>query len=190
MANGATYLSPEAYNATRPQQGSLVGIFDVGENELILSRAANGDLREIKSPGGGWIRLAYDKNGRVIRADSSTAEFVEYGYDLDDNLTQVKYSNGEITEYTYDSSNRIAGVRDAAKSVSLQATYGNVGTDGAVNINTVGRFGFSRTVDEKARSVDVEISDPQRQKIRVRIQVINDSLQYTVKGPRGPGVHN
>src|SRR6266849_9492082 len=33
LANGATYLSPEAYNATRPQQGSLVGIFDVGENE-------------------------------------------------------------------------------------------------------------------------------------------------------------
>ena len=26
--NGMTYLSPEAYNSTRPQQGSLVGIFD------------------------------------------------------------------------------------------------------------------------------------------------------------------
>lgn len=57
LADGTTYLSPEAYYAKRPQQGSLVGIFDGEGHEVRLSRAKNGDLQEIKSPSSHWIRL-------------------------------------------------------------------------------------------------------------------------------------
>jgi hypothetical protein len=70
LQDGTTYLSPEAYNGKRPQQGSLVGIFDAGGHEVRLSRRTNGDLTEIKSPSGGWIRLTYAQDKIVETKDS------------------------------------------------------------------------------------------------------------------------
>ena len=68
--------------------------------------------------------------------------------------------------------------------------YGEIGTSGVVSINAVGNFGFSRTVDLKTRSVDVAISEPQGQKIRVRMQPMNDDLGYSFEGPSRPGARN
>ena len=70
LEDGTTFLSPEAYSATRPQQGSLVGIFDKEGHEVRLLRKSSGDLTEVKSPSGYWIKLAYDE-GRMIGATDS-----------------------------------------------------------------------------------------------------------------------
>jgi YD repeat-containing protein len=190
LSNGTTYLSPEAYDATRAQQGSLVGIFDEKGNEIKLSRAANGDLKEIKSPQGGWIRLRYDGQERVTRADCSTGEFVKYGYDANDRLTEVKYSSGEITEYRYDSSNRLVSVKDAAESVSLQPVYGQVGMSNAIGINAIAGYVFSRTVDLKSRTVNVEIAGPKGRKTRIRIPVDDDSFRYSVEASSRSSARN
>jgi YD repeat-containing protein len=98
LENGTTFLSPEAYNATRPQQGSLVGIFDKEGHEVRLSRKSNGDLTEVESPSGRWIKLAYDK-GRMIEARDSTKSVAKYTYDAEGRLVSVVYSAGSAIKY-------------------------------------------------------------------------------------------
>jgi YD repeat-containing protein len=114
LPDGTTYLSPEAYNATRPQQGSLVGIFNAKGNEVRLSRSERGDLTEIKSPGGHWIRLEYD-HSRIIRARDSSGDAVEYEYDPVGRLGAVKYPGSHTTKYSYDMQNRVLGFRTLRK---------------------------------------------------------------------------
>ena len=101
LQNGTTYLSPEAYSAKRPQQGSLVDIFDEKGNEVRLSRKPNGDLAEIKAPGGQSIKLAYDDRGRVTEIKDSAKNFVQYEYDPEDRLVSVSYLGGRRVGYVY-----------------------------------------------------------------------------------------
>jgi YD repeat-containing protein len=181
LANGTTYLSPEAYNATRSQQGSLVGVFDSKGNEVRLSRAANGDLKEIKSGRGSWIRLRYDENERVTRADASSGEFVEYSYDGENELTRVQYSTGETIEYAYDSRHRIVGVDDAAKSVSLMPVYDGNGTIIGLRTDPTHRYTFDHRADKQARMIEVEIADPQGRHMKIDARLSNDKLRYSVE---------
>jgi YD repeat-containing protein len=181
LANGTTYLSPEAYNATRSQQGSLVGVFDSKGNEVRLSRAANGDLKEIKSGRAGWIRLRYDESERVTRADASSGEFVEYSYDGENELARVQYSTGETIEYAYDSRHRIVGVDDAAKSVSRMPVYDGDGTMIGLRTDPTHRYTFAHRTDKPARMIEVEITDPQGRHMKIDARLSNDELRYSVE---------
>jgi YD repeat-containing protein len=109
MPDGQTYLSPEAYNAVRPQQGSIVGIFDSEGHEVKLTRAPNGDLQEITSPSGHWIRLAYNNLGQVASAADDAGDRADYLYDSKSYL-QTVLSAGRETNYTYDPSGILVGV--------------------------------------------------------------------------------
>lgn len=121
LQNGITYLSPgpEAYYATRPQQGSLVGIFDQEGNEVRLSRNSDGDLTEVKSPSGRWIRFHYDA-GHMVQADDSSGNKVEYEYDANDRPRMVKYPSGQSTTYAYDTSNRIISAEDFPSTMRIR----------------------------------------------------------------------
>ena len=79
--DGIVYMTPEAYYSTRPVQSSLIAIFDPSGHETRLRRETNGNLKEIKSPNGSWIRLSYAE-GRMGRVESSSGESVEYVYDI------------------------------------------------------------------------------------------------------------
>ena len=148
LEDGTTYLSPEAYHASGPKQGSLVGIFDKNGNEVRLSRKANGDLTEIKSPSGRWIRFLYDNKGRIIRAKDSSDDVVEYDYDSDDRLRTVRYSTGQTIKYSYDSVDRIIKVEDSSDGMVLENKYDY---RGRVIEQTVGdgrTYKFRYVVDE------------------------------------------
>jgi YD repeat-containing protein len=123
--DGTTRLSPEAYNATRPQQGSLAGIFDENGNEVRLSRSESGELTEIRSPGRHWIRPEYD-HSRMIRARDSSGYAVEYEYDPVDRLSSVKYPGGKATKYSYDMRNRVLGVEDPSEDVAMEIEYDSI----------------------------------------------------------------
>jgi len=127
LLEGTTYLSPEAYNATRPSQGSLEGIFDRDGHEVRLSRQTNGDLTEITSPSGGWIRLDYAEEGKFIRARDSSGSKVGYGYDSHDRLTSVSYSNGRVEQYSFDSADRIIEIEAPPGIAKLTIGYDPAG---------------------------------------------------------------
>jgi len=179
LEDGTTYLSPEAYNSTRPQQGSLVGIFDKDGNEIRLSRRANGDLAEIKAADGRWIRLGYDKKGRTTKVEGSSGDAVQYDYDSDDRLELVRHSSGQTEKYRYDSSNRIVRVDDFPAGTNVEIKYGS---DGAIERITgiEGTFNFQYHRDKLPNSGHVDIIDSRRRVTRVGIQTIDGRVAYTV----------
>jgi YD repeat-containing protein len=123
LQDGTTYLSPEAYYAKRPQQGSLVGILDEKGNEVQLSRKSDGDLTEIKAPGGRSIKLAYDDRGRVTEIKDSANNFVQYQYDAEDRLVSVSYVDGRRVEYVYNGLNRVVEAKDPSGISDLKVNY-------------------------------------------------------------------
>ncbi len=183
LEDGTTYLSPEAYNAKRPQQGSLVGIFDRDGNEVRLSRQPNGDLTEIRSPSRRWIRLQYDDKGRITHAKDSSGNVVEYDYDSNDRLGAVKYPTGQTIRYSYDSSNRVVKVEDSSEGMVLENKYNS---NGLIIEQTVGgrSFNFRYAADQRNRSAYVDIIDGNGEVTRVRIKdvdQISDTIHYTVE---------
>jgi YD repeat-containing protein len=189
LEDGTTYLSPEAYSATRPQQGSLVGIFDKGGNEVQLSREANGDLSEIKSPSGGWIRLNYDR-GRIFEAKDSLGDVVEYDYDSNDRLGAVRYSTGRTTRYMYDSSNRVVEVEDSLAGVLVQNEYDSHGLVVQQMVGGRRTYSFRYAFEKPTRSADVDISDSLGKVTRVEMRATDKGIYYTVeKLARASGRH-
>jgi hypothetical protein len=72
--------------------------------QVRLSRNRNGDLTEVKSPTGRWIRFHCDA-GRIVQAADSSRRIVENEYDSDDYRRTVKYPSGQSTTYVYEGDN-------------------------------------------------------------------------------------
>lgn len=189
LEDGTTYISPEAYSATRPQQGSLVGIFDKYGNEVRLSRESNGDLTEIKSPNGRWIRLSYSE-GRVSRAADDSGNAVDYGYDPRDRLLAVKYSSGQSIRYFYNSGNQLTKVEDSSGKAVLQANYGSNGDVTKLMADEYYPYNFHYAVDRNTRTAHAEVIDPVGKVTRVILQLSAEGniISYALENPgRDPG---
>lgn len=184
LEDGTTYLSPEAYSGTRPPQGSLVGIFDKDGNEVRLSRKPDGDLTEVKSPNGRWIRLTYNE-GRIVQAKNSSGDVVEYNYDPEGRATTVRYSTGQTTKYAYDSSNRIIEVENPQGVPVLRNSYDSDGRIIEQKLPDGRSYSFRYGPKENGMNVWVEITNPQS---RVsRITLLGNS--YTIEERSYVSVH-
>ncbi|HET9401515.1 MAG TPA: hypothetical protein VFO34_11250 [Candidatus Acidoferrales bacterium] len=122
LPDGTAYLSPEAYNATRPQQGSLSGIFDKDGNEIRFSRAENGDLRQVETPSGKFIRLSYT-DGKLTGLEDSSGNRVSYAYDSQSRPATVTYSRAESVVYAYDDANFLTAIESPPGNQILAVSY-------------------------------------------------------------------
>jgi YD repeat-containing protein len=173
LENGTTFLSPEAYDATRPQQGSLVGIFDKEGHEIRLTRESNGDLAKVESASGRWIKFAYRK-GRMIEARDSSRNVAEYIYDAEARLASVVYSEGSAIKYSYDSANRVVRLEDSSSGTMLENKYSPTGSIEQIKVGGK-TYGIRHLVD------DVDITDPTGAVTRVHIMATDRNMTYTVE---------
>ena len=173
LENGTTFLSPEAYSATRPQQGSLVGIFDKEGHQVRLSRKSSGDLTEIESPSGHWIKFTYDE-GRMTEAKDSLRNVAAYKYDAEGRLASVVYSRGSAIKYSYDSANRVVRLEESPSGTILENKYNSNGVVEQTSVNGE-IYSFRRLVD------DVDITDPKGVVTRVHITTTDRNMTYTVE---------
>jgi YD repeat-containing protein len=179
LQGGLTVLSPEAYWAKRPQQGSVVGIFDREGHEVRVERDSEGDLKKIVSPGGKSIQLKY-RRGRMAEAKDSLGNSSKYTYDADGRLLSVDYSSGSAVKYAYDSANRIVEVDGSPLGSVLKLTYGASGLieqaevdGGAYNIRRLNRA--------------AEITGPKGEVTRVLFAQREGKWTYTVEAPQPAG---
>jgi len=180
LEDGTTYLSPEAYNAKRVQQGSLVGVFDKKGNEVRLLRNSDGDLTELQSPSGRWIRFQYDAGHLVLAADSSGNK-VEYEYDANDRLRKVKYASGQSMTYAYDAFNRVVSAEDSLAGIFLTVEY-DANQGSVARVRAEGRaYGFRYVRDEAPNSDYVEIIDPGGDLTRVKLWGGNGGFHNSVE---------
>jgi hypothetical protein len=174
-ADGMTYLTPEAYYSTRPVQSSLVAIFDPNGHQARLTRQANGDLTEIKSPNGYWIRLSYSE-GHISRVKSSAAEQVEYEYDADNRLHRAGNAHG-YEEYSFDASNRIRTITHSASGLILQITYDSLGRVIEQVLEGKAIYHIHYLTDAAGNIVGAEVIGPQSQVARITFHDENYSIE-------------
>ncbi len=190
LEDGTTYLSPEAYYSKRPQQGSLVGIFDRNGNEVRLSRQSNGDLTEIKSPNGLWIRLTYDDEGRILNIKDSFGNVVNYGYDSDYRLSSVRYPTGQTINYSFDSWSRIVKIDDSSRGILIENKYDSKGRVIEQNSSNGRIYKFRYVDNEPANSRQVDVTDLSGKLTRVMIRQIARDIFYTFEEPARVPTHH
>ena len=153
LRDGTTY--------TFPLYGPLSSIRDRLGNEVTLTRSngTTGDLTQITSPNGKWIKLGYDTSHRVIQARDNIGRTVGYTY-LNGRLDTVTNPDGKITHYGYDASGRLATIKDPRNITYLTNTYDTAGrvktqtlTDGQV-------YSFAYTTDSNGHVTQTDVTQP------------------------------
>jgi YD repeat-containing protein len=138
-----------------------------------LTRAENGNLQEITSPSGQWIRLTYDSPGRIVRATDSAGEHVDYGYDSQVRLQAVHCSNGQSLSYTYNTSDQIKTIANTSTGLQLSVQYNENAMPSKVVLNGE-NFEFRYFLDhldrEKGQAMaHLEIQKPRGESTLVRV---------------------
>jgi hypothetical protein len=184
LQDGTTYLLD-------PKHGWLAGIFDENANEIYLTRKSNGELTEITSPNGKWIRFSQQK-GLLSRATDSLGDSVNYIYDERGRLKRMTDSRGDATEYEYNSFSHIAKIVDSKGSKAVEIGYDPDERNNKVvqvSLPDGGTFHIAYFLDRETGAGYVDITDPKGKKRRVTMNPKpgkNDPF-YTVKNPT-PGL--
>lgn len=168
LEDGTTFLSPEAYFSKRPQQGSIVAIFDKDGNEVRFSRESNGDLTSITSPDGKWIHLTYGQ-GQIIRATDSQGNSVEYLYDGRGRLEEIRNSRDEIVKYDFNMFDRIVKISDANGRTVLENTYQPATKVSKLSLPGGISYLLEYNLDEDKKIASVDITGPMGERTRVTL---------------------
>lgn len=119
LQNGTTYVFGE--------NAPLQYIQDRYGNRTALTRAGgnqNGNITQVTSPNGRFIRFAYDStNTYITQATDNAGRTVGYAYDASGRLTTVTDPDGGVTTYSWDASNRVSAIQDAKQHTFVTNTY-------------------------------------------------------------------
>ncbi len=158
LSDGTVYFFPEAYNATRPAQGALVGIRDRTGNALRLTRNPAGNLLKVISPDGRWLELDYAGNS-ITQLKDSLGRIVSYEYDTRGRLWKVTEPNGGATEYAYDDSNRLLTVKSSAGTIVLKNEYDARGRITRQILAGRNSYRFKYTTDAHGNTIRTDVND-------------------------------
>ena len=117
LKNGTVY--------TFKEYGPLQYIRDRYGNQVTMtwSNGTGGNLLQVTSPNGRYIKFTYDSSNRIIQAQDNTGRIVQYTYDSGGRLYTVTDPNSGVTTYTYDSSGNMLTIKDARNITYLTNQY-------------------------------------------------------------------
>ncbi|MCW3842175.1 DUF6531 domain-containing protein [Micromonospora yasonensis] len=160
--NGWDLLRTDGMTYVFGENAPLQAIRDRHGNQITLTRSSggqSGDITQITSPNGRWIKLAYT-SGRVTRAEDNAGRAVQYGYDTSGRLTSVTSPGGRTTTYTYDSAHRMTTVTDARGITYLTNTYDANGRVASQTMPGGANYGFAYTTDAAGKVVKTAVTEP------------------------------
>ncbi len=140
----------------------LQAVRDRYGNQVTLTRTAGqgGDITQVTSPTGKWIRLSYDTSHRITQASDSIGRTVTYTYDTAGRLWQVTDPANHTTTYGYNASNQLTTVTDARGIAFLTNEYD---PDGRVMQQTQAdatTYQFAYTTDAGGKVTETRVTDP------------------------------
>src|SRR5882724_3935555 len=122
FADGSVYRFPEAYAATRPAEGALIGIRDAQGREIRFDRDRRRNLVRLTGPSGRYLAFEYDAGDRVIRLTDDQGPAVTYAYDAGERLVAVTTPDRRVIRYVYARTDLVS-VRDAEDRSLLDVGY-------------------------------------------------------------------
>ena len=157
--DGTILIFPDGFLATTPQQAALKSITDRFGNVVTLTRDANANLTQIRTPNGRTLTLAYDGSARITQAQDSAGRTVGYTYDGSGRLWKVTDPENGVTEYTYDSTHRVSTIKDARGIVYLMNQYDASDRVTRQVLADGGAYQFSYSVDGQGQKV-TDVTNP------------------------------
>ena len=155
LANKTTlFFAPHSPNA-------LVGIADRNNNRISITLAGgtSGNISQVTSPNGRYIKFTYDGQGRITQAVDNDGRMVQYGYDASGRLETVTDPDNKIERYSYDSSHRMLTVTDRRNNLMVTNHYD---ANGRVSQQDMadGSWFFAYTLDGNGKVTQTDITDP------------------------------
>ena len=158
--DGSIYRFPEAYAATRPAEGALIGIRDAQGREVRFDRDRRRNLVRLTGPGGRYLAFEHDAGDRVIRLTDDQGRAVTYAYDAGGRLVAVTTPDRRVIRYVYARTDLVS-VRDAEDRSLLDVGYAH---DRVARIRLAdGRewgFSFVFTAGRPNNAVEISVRAP------------------------------
>jgi RHS repeat-associated protein len=154
LRDGTTYIMGNV--------APLQAIRDRYGNTEILTRSngQNGNITQITSPNGRWVKFTYDSSNRITKAEDNGGRTSTYSYDPTGRLQTATDPAGRITSYTYDGSGNLATVTDG-RGITYVTTHYDA--NGRVDQQTEGDGGvyhFNYTLNGSGRVTATTVTDP------------------------------
>lgn len=105
----------------------LTGFQDPSGHKTEMTRNDSGDLLNVTTPSGKWLRFEYDSAHRIRRITDSQGRVSQYAYDAGGRLSQVADPQGYSEAYTYDDRNEMLSVMDGRGAHILSNQYSSTG---------------------------------------------------------------
>ncbi len=122
LQDGSMIRFPESYSARNLAQGAATEMIDAAGNKIELVRDPKRNLREIRCPKGGFIKLSYDGDDRIVRAEDDQGRWTTYTYNTKGFLTDVVYS-ADTSRYYYYENGLLTWVRDEKDHLLVHNSY-------------------------------------------------------------------
>lgn len=154
LRNGITYVFGE--------NAPLQAIRDHYGNQITVLHASDqlGNITQVKSSNGEWIKLSYDSYNRVTHATDNIGRTVRYTYDASGRLSTVTDAAGGVTTYTYDTSARMTSITDPKGIMYLTNKYDSNGRVIEQTQADGSTYEFSYTLDANNQVTRTDITDP------------------------------
>ncbi|TAM82227.1 MAG: RHS repeat protein [Acidobacteria bacterium] len=111
LPDGRTIVFPDSYYSQRPQEDALVGLIEPSGASLTFDRDRQGNLHEVRSSDGRWLKLRY-QGPIIVSIKDSSGENAAYAYDEKRRLSRSTNASGETLSYSYDASGGLEEVEN------------------------------------------------------------------------------
>jgi RHS repeat-associated protein len=140
----------------------LQAIRDRHGNQVTVTHANGqaGNITQVTSPSGRWIKFSYDASNRITQARDDTGRVVGYVYDTAGRLVQVTSPGGAVTRYGYNANNAMTTITDARNITYLTNTFDAAGKVATQTLADGGTYQFAYVTDANGYSTQTTVTAP------------------------------
>jgi RHS repeat-associated protein len=162
LKDGTVLTFPDAEDDSLWQEQAIIGLQDRYGNSLTFTRDASGNLTQIASPNGRWIKFTYGELGAnvITEAQDSSGRTTSYTYNTLGYLATSTDANGGVTSYTYDANGNMLTITDPRNIQYIQNQYDVNDMVYQQTLADSGVYQLAYTLDSNSNVTQVSVTDP------------------------------